>query len=144
MIRRGAPFEQHRCTLSSFSADVILYQLGLLFVRSFNAGLHYFRGPVWLFVRGSFCICSAFCSFFVTLSMQGFLIFVVLFVKFVRGSFGTCSRFLSFSFASSLQGFLIFVFHVLLSREVRRVYQLKKQQRQAHALQPQPTAPAWG
>ena len=47
---------------------IFLYLLGgfsLIFFRFFNAGLPDFRGPVWLFVRGSFCIYSAgFCSFF--------------------------------------------------------------------------------
>ena len=47
---------------------IFLYLLGgfsFLFCRFFDAGLPDFRGPVWLFVRGSFCIYSAgFCSFF--------------------------------------------------------------------------------
>ena len=41
MIRGVAPFEQHRCTLSSFSADVILYKLG--FFNSFASSMQGFR-----------------------------------------------------------------------------------------------------
>ena len=87
MIRGVAPFEQHRCTLSSFSADVILYKLG--FFNSFASSMQGFPIFVVLVVCPWIFLCLL--GFFIILSLRlsnaGFPDFCGLVWLFVRGSF---------------------------------------------------------